>query len=405
LVPDTDVVYCEGWDPVSRDAYGVMSEAAAAGRDRDGAQYAVLLQELGRPVAMIRVAWAGGYLGVCQFDEQARRVREFDFRVHDPDRLYWCGFRGWLPGSPHDPEFFARRPLLTLGIGPDGQAEVHSSYRGRGKGHDVSTRLSIPGELRTIGRPSFGDWRSCVGPGLSDLSRYVEKLLAPLKSAEARVFAEEPVDLPVSAAVFGPRGRPELRFPDHDRAVEAGTEVWSDTQRGNRFRQTTRAYDKALAAYTRAIELDPDYTAALAGRGDTLRLLGRHAEAIADLTRAIELYPGFSAAHIIRARAYYALGRYTEALAAYDRAEEIGFTGTGSGFSPVIDMGRRGDIYRRLGRYDEALDAFNYALRFTPDDAVALAGRGATYQALGRDEEARADLARAAELAPGYAPS
>jgi hypothetical protein len=48
LVPDADVVYCEGWDPVSRDAYGVMSEAAAAGRDRDGAQYAVLLQELGR---------------------------------------------------------------------------------------------------------------------------------------------------------------------------------------------------------------------------------------------------------------------------------------------------------------------------------------------------------------------
>ena len=168
-MPDTNVVYCEGWDPARREAYGVLTEAAAAGRDRDGAQYAVLLRETGRPVALIQVAWAAAYLGVSQFDEQARRVREFDFRVlDDPDRLYWCGFRTWLPASPHDPEFFARRPQLTLDIGPDGTAEASTSFYRRDTGSHTSGRPRFPGELRTIGKAAFGDWRSYVGPGLFD---------------------------------------------------------------------------------------------------------------------------------------------------------------------------------------------------------------------------------------------
>lgn len=108
----------------------------------------------------------------------------------------------------------------------------------------------------------------------AELSRYVDELLVPLKSAAAQAFAEEPVDMPVSAVVFGPPGRPELRFPDHDRAVEAGTDIWSHTRHGHMFRQTMRAYDRALDAYTRAIELDPDCTVVLGGRGDTFRLLG-----------------------------------------------------------------------------------------------------------------------------------
>lgn len=168
-MPDIDVVYCEGWDPARREAYGVLTEAAAAGRDRDGAQYAVLLRETGRPVALIQVAWAAGYLGVSQFDDQARRVREFDFRVlDDPDRLYWCGFRASLPASPHDPEFPADGPQLTLRIGLDGTAQASTSFYRGGTGSHTSGRPRFPGDLRTIGKAAFGDWGSYVGPGLFD---------------------------------------------------------------------------------------------------------------------------------------------------------------------------------------------------------------------------------------------
>ena len=117
---DTEVVYCEGWDAVSREAYAAMTEASAAARDRDGAQYAVLLLESGRPVALIQVAWAAGHLGVCQFDEQARRIREFDFRVlDDPSRLYWgpsgpgCPHRRTTPSSPTGGRVSASRSART----------------------------------------------------------------------------------------------------------------------------------------------------------------------------------------------------------------------------------------------------------------------------------------------------
>ena len=742
-MPDADVLYCEGWDPVRREASGTITEATAAERERDGAQYAVLLRDSGRPVALLQVAWAAGYLGLSLFDEWARCLQQFDFRVlDDPGRLYWSGFRAWRPRSPHDPEFFGKRPQIVLSIDQDGQAEATSSYSSRGGGSHVSTQLRIPAELRTIARAPFGDWGSYVGAALFDpvtappagpagtrpatdpagdeggvppeatrsrwtppaalgprhiealftpgarlrcgegvwsegqiatvselrqpgtlrlptgrvvaadpgfaeddsepftvtvppgeypvsvasaacekevgtagnrttvldeyvtavrvlirdepaatwemalrpgqdprmlpagrffglgvdsgtgafldaagrqalqaryaaeeeapgerpagparwtedpvsganmvaftsgagdgaypvwigrneegqvvsliadmlllseaellspsaastaryvlpgpvpgagltarpasaaaLGRYIEKLLlVPLDAAAALAAAEEPVSMPSSAATFAPRRRPgrgsppqewpELRFPDRERAVEADPEVQTHMRHARMLREVTRRnYDDALAAYTLALELAPDYALALGGRGDAFRLLGRNAEALADLTRAIELHPNFSAAYICRARTHYALGRYAEALADYDRFDEIGFTGTGSGYAPVIDSEHRGDICRLLGRYDEALACFGQALDYRPDDAVALSGRGdtlrllarhaealtdltraieldpglpgahasrgAVYQALGQDEEARADLARAAELDPGHDP-
>lgn len=432
----------------------MIPESVAAERDRAGTQYAVLLRENGRPVALIQVSWSADYLGVSQFDEHARRLREFDFRVlDDPERLYWCGFRTWLPASPHDPEFFALRPTLTLSIGPDGQASACTSRRHRGGGSSVSSSLRISGELLTIAKVPFGEWWSYVGQPLfdpasaplsespasplpedgvqpaelpapeaassaryvlagigvppeapsaraADLSRYVDTLLVPLRSAETKASEDEPVNMPTGGRMFrgGLPRRPDLRFPDHDCALEPASELGNLLRHAQMLRQTTKAYDRALATYTRAVELDPDSTVALAGRGDTFRLLGRHEEALVDLESAVELFPAFSAAHICRARTLYALGRYAEALAAYDRFEEIGFTGTGSGFAPVIDKTNRGDICRNLGRYDEALTDFDRALAFSPDDAVALRGRGLTHQALGHDEEARADLTRAAEL-------
>jgi hypothetical protein len=283
-------------------------------------------------------------------------------------------------------------------------------------GAESAARYVIPDPV-----PGTGSRLAAPPASAADLGRYADELLEPLRSAEAKATvrepvkmsvngarsdqeatAQEPVEMTVIGTWFDKQDIPELRLPEHDRAVGlAKGDVWNFTFLAGRYREGRRNYNMALDFYTRALELDPDYAFALGGRGDAFRLLGHHAEAIADLTRAIELYPGFSAALVSRARAYYALGRYPEALADYDRHERLGFTGAGNGFDSVTDAGRRGDIYRRLGRHDKALDAFNRGLELAPDHAVLLAGRGATYQALGRDEEARADLARAAELAPG----
>ncbi|NLY93454.1 MAG: tetratricopeptide repeat protein [Myxococcales bacterium] len=41
-----------------------------------------------------------------------------------------------------------------------------------------------------------------------------------------------------------------------------------------------RSYEKALAAYVKALELAPDYLGAMIGAGQTLRLLGQHERAL-----------------------------------------------------------------------------------------------------------------------------
>jgi tetratricopeptide (TPR) repeat protein len=52
-----------------------------------------------------------------------------------------------------------------------------------------------------------------------------------------------------------------------------------------------RRHDEAIADFTRAIELDPDYAWAIGSRGQVHQAMRRHDEAIADFTRAIELDP------------------------------------------------------------------------------------------------------------------
>ena len=55
--------------------------------------------------------------------------------------------------------------------------------------------------------------------------------------------------------------------------------------------------DEALAAYDRALAIDPDYTFALVNRGSALRYLGRTDEALEASMRAIERAPDLADAH------------------------------------------------------------------------------------------------------------
>jgi tetratricopeptide (TPR) repeat protein len=50
-------------------------------------------------------------------------------------------------------------------------------------------------------------------------------------------------------------------------------------------------YEEALAAFSRAIELDPDTAWLIGGRAAVYQLMGRYEEALADFSRAIDLDP------------------------------------------------------------------------------------------------------------------
>jgi tetratricopeptide (TPR) repeat protein len=82
-------------------------------------------------------------------------------------------------------------------------------------------------------------------------------------------------------------------------------------------------YDDAIAAYQRAIQLDPKDAYPHNGLGNVYSDLGNYDEAIAAYQRAIQLDPKDAAPHNGLGNVYAQLGNYDDAIAAYQRAIQL----------------------------------------------------------------------------------
>ena len=81
--------------------------------------------------------------------------------------------------------------------------------------------------------------------------------------------------------------------------------------------------DKALAAFNRAIKLDPSRSDGYLGRADVLNAMKQYDQALVDYDRAIEINPDFAKAYANRAIAYSHLNQYKKAIADYEKALEL----------------------------------------------------------------------------------
>ena len=111
-------------------------------------------------------------------------------------------------------------------------------------------------------------------------------------------------------------------------------------------------FDEALSSFETAIELKPDYPAALYNRANVLLLdVNRPEEALQAYERALALQPEFVEAWNNRGNALVRLGRLEEALGSYDRALAMkpGFVGA---------INSRAQALLELGRTDEAIASF-----------------------------------------------
>ncbi|MEG4525230.1 CHAT domain-containing tetratricopeptide repeat protein [Microcoleus sp. C2D2] len=82
-------------------------------------------------------------------------------------------------------------------------------------------------------------------------------------------------------------------------------------------------YEEAIAAYDKALEIDPKFHCAWNGKGITLNYLGRYSEAIAAFKKCLEIKPKFHWAWNGKGIALNHLKRYSEAIASFDKALEI----------------------------------------------------------------------------------
>jgi len=84
-----------------------------------------------------------------------------------------------------------------------------------------------------------------------------------------------------------------------------------------------KEYALAEKFYLKALEIDPKFINALAGLGKTYTAMGRGSDAVAILEKAVKDYPRLGQLYLELARAYALSGKYKKALDAYEKAVEF----------------------------------------------------------------------------------
>ena len=143
---------------------------------------------------------------------------------------------------------------------------------------------------------------------------------------------------------------------------------------GNNYRDAKR-FREAIAAYDRAINLDPQNADAYCNRGVAYRELKEYQRAIADYDRAIALNPQNANTYYNRGNAYRELKEYQRAIADYDRAIALNPQYANA-------YNNRGYAYHNLKEYRRAIADFDRALAIDPNVANAKNNRAITYRML-----------------------
>jgi len=192
--------------------------------------------------------------------------------------------------------------------------------------------------------------------------------------------------------------------------------------------------DLALEQFRRALELDPGFALAEAGRGEALwrryentkvaswvvaarqaceRALtleetlaephiclgtlfngtGEHEKAVEEFQRALERDPHSGLAYRGLAAAQERLGKAAEAERTYRRAIELR-PGDWAGYSWL------GVFYYRQGRYPQAAEMFEKIVALTPDNARGHYNLGGVYHLMGRADDAIAAFRRSLAIQP-----
>jgi serine/threonine-protein kinase len=151
-------------------------------------------------------------------------------------------------------------------------------------------------------------------------------------------------------------------------------------------------FNGAIAAFSRAADLRPNWGPAYHNRGEAYQALEQYDAAIRDYSRAIRINPALPGLLPSRAACYVKLGQDDLALA------DLNLSLTLRGDAPPALMAR-GAIYLRRNDYKKALADFDEAIRLRPDSIPAHRQRAATRRALGDRQGAKEDMDKASELA------
>ncbi len=151
--------------------------------------------------------------------------------------------------------------------------------------------------------------------------------------------------------------------------------------------------DDALADFTKAVSLNPDYAPAYNNRGNVFMEMNRTEDAYKDFDRAVSLSPDFGAAYSNRAIANQKLKKLEAAEKDFRKAIEL-MPGS------AVPLNGRGKIATSTSQYYTGLRYLNRAITLNAQYAPAYQNRAAVYAFLKRNEDAAQDLDKVIALSP-----
>jgi tetratricopeptide (TPR) repeat protein len=237
--------------------------------------------------------------------------------------------------------------------------------------------------------PAWGlDLRDCDSP---DPSRRIEACTAILhrgndKAAWGGAYNNR-------AGAFMAKGDYDRALADYDMAVQLNPEVAAAWLNRGTLWSRREDFDRAIADLTKAIRLDPSLWKSFNNRSNAWKEKGEYTRAKDDLDQAIRLAPNEPRPYALCAEVWRLLGDLDGAIADLDKAIAIIPPNTPARQSPMaLILTYRGDVWRYRGEFDRALADYTEALRYAGAFAAAYIGRGLTYERLNDPARARAEF-------------
>ena len=157
-----------------------------------------------------------------------------------------------------------------------------------------------------------------------------------------------------------------------------------------------KRYKPAIAAYDRAIEIDPEYLWAWNNRGEAYIRLGQVERAVLDFQKAIELDPSKSFVPWNNlGKLYYEQQDYQKAIEAYEQALAVK-----KDYLPAL-IGL-GNAQKANQLYSQAVESYDRALAINPNYHEALYGKGSVAEYLREYQTAKQYYHKAFELKPDW---
>jgi tetratricopeptide (TPR) repeat protein len=215
----------------------------------------------------------------------------------------------------------------------------------------------------------------------------------------AAVTADSADDYQFRGEIYQSRNDDTDAFADYDQAVKLDPMHQSDLiYKKARSLEMSGALDRAIAYYSEAIRLQPDYADAYSGRANAYADKGDHTSAIGDLDQAVRYHPTDYIAYA--GRGYERAAANTQLdLAAVDCSKSLSLTDS-------ID-GRHcaGLVALRAGRFDQAIAAYDAVIALAkrdndPVDGETLIGLGIAELRKG-DKSGKVKISKAEKVWPG----